>query len=291
MEAATQAEAQSVMPALAGFVLKRWKILAALFLIGAAAGLAMAFNTPKQYQAETVFVVNGTSQNNLLQAALGSLGSLSSLVGVSQDSGTDEALTVMRSPEFTWDFCSENQVFPVLFPQKWDASKGSWRMDVEPPSKSEVKDVFDKSIRFVTLDRRTNQVTLQFRTSDPARSANWANATALKLDAVLRRAALEKSRARVSFLQKQLAANTIVEVRESVSRLLEAELQRQMLASADQSYSINVLQVAFPGSSRSHVWPRKSLFMMIGAAIGLVLALIWCLAVFMREGRIAVSRP
>ena len=188
----------------------RWLIIAitALFAIG---GVTYAMLAQEWWRAD---VVLAPADKKALPGALGQLGGLASLAGVNLGSGGDqEPLAVLRSKGFAREFITEQELMPVLL-------KDVKSQDGKPLDIRDAVRVFE-AIRSVSDDKKTGLVTLGVRWKDPDTAAAWANALVKRLNERLRAQALAESQRNVDFLQKEMAATSVVSLQQSMGRVLE----------------------------------------------------------------------
>jgi uncharacterized protein involved in exopolysaccharide biosynthesis len=265
----------------------RWWVIACVVLAGAAFATA-AFQMTPVYRSAVVLIPGGEERAGLsgaLGSALGSLGGLASLAGVNVGSGgqgTEESLAVLRSRQFTEQFIDTEGLMPKLYPKKWDATAGKWRVpESERPTPARAYKYFDQRIRSVSLDRKTGLVTLQIDWRDPAEAANWANELVDRLNAEMRARAIAKSEASLGFLQKELAATAVVDTRAAINRLIESQVNQRMLANVTMQYAFRVVDPALPADRDDPVRPKKLLMTAAGVFVGLVFGML--LTIFVRR--------
>jgi len=258
----------------------RWAVLAGVAL-GAASGAAYLARTPKVYEAEVVVTPADQGNAGQLGGILGQLGGVGSLLGVNlpmQGNG-QEALAAMRSRTFAQTFIQSEGLMPLMFPQRWDSSRGQWRPDHRTPSASEAVRHFDEKVRFVEEDRRTGMVSVRIRLSSRTKVAGLANRYVALANERLRSQAIRDAESALQYLRTQLAATSEVEVRQSIYRVMESQLTVAALARTRRDYAFRVLDPATEPDAREHVAPKASkvlpLGLAIGALIGLVAGLLW----------------
>lgn len=263
---------------------RRWLILATV-LVFTAAFAAAAFLIRPVYRATTVLLPASSERSSLsnsLSSALGSLGGLASLAGVSVGSGdvaTEEALAVLRSRQFTESFLNDNNLMPKLYARKWDTAGGKWRVGPDDqPTPAQAFKYFDKKIRSITQDRKTGLVSLQIDWRDRNEAAAWANELTQRLNTEMRERAIAKADASLGFLEKELVTTTDIGTREAVNRLIETQIKQRMLANVSPEYVFRVVDKAMAPDADDPVWPQKALLIAAGAIFGLafgaVLALV-----------------
>jgi uncharacterized protein involved in exopolysaccharide biosynthesis len=199
---------------------------------------AVAFLKTPIYRAATVFVAAriGSSGINLLGGALGTLGDLAPLAGINLGEGgteTEVSLAVLKSRNFTEAFIEDRHLMPELFPKKWDAQHRKWKTGVVPPTLAQAYRYFEE-IRSVSHDEKTGLITLQIDWRDRTEAADWANDLLKRLNAEMRSRAVRDASALVGYLEKELSATSVVETRDAISRLMEAQTNKRMLANVTE---------------------------------------------------------
>jgi uncharacterized protein involved in exopolysaccharide biosynthesis len=258
------------------FWIGKWRILASVVLCTAVFVIFALISTPI-YRASVVMVPASSNSAGLggLSSALGQLGGLASLAGInlqSQEPATEEALAVLRSREFTERFIQSQKLMPVLFEDKWDSAKGDWNVSREKqPTFAAAYKKFDKRIRHINNDKKTGLVTLDIDWKDPKQAAAWANMLIDQLNSEMRKRAMEDSDASVGYLQKELAATALVDIRTAIARLLEARINQRMLASVSKEYAFKVIDRALPPDPKDQIKPQRVLLTVLGCLLGLFL--------------------
>lgn len=258
-----------------------WKlILASAMLVGGLFTAAALLMTPK-YRAAAVLVPSSSDGAGSLRQALGSLGGLAAIAGVSlpeDGSNTAEALAVLRSREFTEGFIAEHNLMPILYASKWDARAGEWNVPPdEQPTPAQAFKYFDK-IRTATEDKKTGLVSIQIEWKNREQAAAWVNEIVKRLNEVMRTRAIRRTDAYIGFLERELQATTAVETRAAISRLMESQINERMLANVTEEYAFRVVDRALVPDEEDYVRPKRALMIaagiIIGVAIGTVLVLL-----------------
>ena len=254
---------------------KRWWIFISVVVFTAGFALA-AYLIKPVYRASTVLLPTSAERDSLsgsLTSALGSLGGLASLAGVNIGSGnsaTEEALAVLRSRQFTESFISDKNLMPKFFAGKWDAARGKWQVSPEhQPTPAKAFMYFDTKVRSIVQDRKTGLVSLQIDWRDRTEAANWANELIQRLNAEMRGRAIAKAEASLGFLERELTSTSVVDTREAISRLIEAQVKQRMLANVSPEYVFQVVDKAMAPDADDRIWPKKLLLIGIGVILGL----------------------
>ena len=263
----------------------RWVI--ASVVIFTAAFAAWAFLATPYYRAATILVPAGESGVSGIGAALGQMGGLASLVGLNLSSPgteTEEALAVLKSRQFTEDFIRDKSLLPKFFPSKWNGALGVWRVDpLNLPSLAEGYRYFDRKLRSVETDKKSGLVTLQIDWRDRAEAADWANDLIKRLNEEMRLRAIKKANAAVGYLEKESNATSTVVTRDAIGRLVEAQVNRRMMANVTEEFAFRVVDRALPADKDDPVRPKKVLLIVIGALLGIAVGILVALFLSMRE--------
>ena len=253
----------------------RWLIIAitSLFAVG---GVAYALMAQEWWRAD---VVLAPADKKALPGALGQLGGLASLAGVNiGGGGNQEPLAVLKSKGFAREFITEQDLMPVLF-------KDFKSPDGKAPDIRDAVRIFE-TVRTISDDKKTGLVTLGVRWKDPETAASWANALVKRLNERLRVEALAESQRNVDFLQKEMAATSVVSLQQSMGRVLEGEMQKLMLARGNEQFAFKVIDPATPPKQRDA--PKRALIAIVATLAGGFLGL---LAVFLRKAVRERRRP
>ena len=270
----------------------RWLILGMILLCGALA-TTYAFLTTKWYLAETVLTPTARKSLGGLAGQLGGLSALGSLAGLNlgtDESGTVEALGVLKSHDFARQFIEDQGLLHVLLWADWNAQTGHWRQ-TDPALQPDIRDAvryFDTNVLRVTEDKKTGIVTLGVRWKDPALAASWVNTLVVRLNEQMRARALTEGEANVEYLRKELSSTTQPTLQTAVAHLIETELQKTMIARTNREFAFRVIDHGEIPKLRA--WPKRSMILALGVLAG---GLFGLLAVFVRDwfrrSRTAVS--
>jgi uncharacterized protein involved in exopolysaccharide biosynthesis len=266
-------------------VWSRRGLVAGCVLFVTAIAAAIAFLSTPIYRSSVVLIPANLDQNGLgggLGSALGQLGGLASLAGINltgEGLATEEALAVLESRQFTSSFIQDLQLMPVLFAKKWDAKSGSWRAGVQPPTPGKAYKYFDKKVRSIERDKKTQLVTLSIDWRDREQAEQWANQLVERLNAEMRARAITRTNASVGYLEKELQATTTIATREAINRLIEAQIKQRMLANVTHEYAFRVVDHAVAADRDDPIRPKKLVLLLagpfVGGVLGVTAALLW----------------
>ncbi len=277
-------EVLDVRSALRLLLRKRWWIIAAV-VVSTLLFTTAAFKITPVYRAVTVLIPVSSERSSFVGtgAALGQLGGLASLAGLSlgaNDAATAEALGVLRSRQFAEKFIIDYNLMPQLFAKAWDASTGTWKANVHPvPTVGKAVKYFDKRIRTVTQDNKSGLISLQIDWTDRKAAAAWANELVRRLNNEMRVRAISSADASIAFLEKELTTTSVVEMREAINRIIEAQEKQRMVATVTEEYAFRVVDSASAPDADDPAKPPKFLLIVAGPMVGLGLS-IACILIF-----------
>ncbi len=256
-------------------LLESWPRLLVGGVVGASLGLGIALLSPPSYQADVLLApVKHSGGAGGLQALSGQLGGIASLAGVSLGGDSEEASSVamLKSRLLATQLIEEENLLPVLFAKKWDAARKQWKSGAadESPTVWDGERRFSKKVRRVSEDRKTGLVTLTVVWTDPGMASHWATELVSRTNRLVRARAIETAQTNITYLRQQLDVTNIVEVRQSIYRLLEEQLKQMMLAQGDNEYAFKVLDPAV--SPRKPSGPGAAVLTVAGALLGGLIA-------------------
>jgi uncharacterized protein involved in exopolysaccharide biosynthesis len=264
-----------------GLLLRHYKLLLFLAFAGGLAGIAVSYLFTPVFKAETTLVssdeVLGLNQNSIA----GGLGGLASLVGFGgAGNRQNEALAILKSRALTSAYIEANDLLPIIFHDRWDADKHRWKSykKGEVPTLEDGFTAFDKGIRLVVENRKTGLIVVSVTWRDPALAKQWVDGLVNSANDLLRRQAIERSTANLEYLQKVLDKTTVVTMKDTISKLMETELKKQMMATGNKDYAFRFIDPAVIPEHKAA--PKRSIFALFGAATG---SLIWLLMVSFRN--------
>lgn len=229
------------------------------------AGAAYAFLAQELYRAE---VVLAPADQKSMAGGLGdlgaSLGGLAALAGVNLPTfGEQHPVAVLKSKDFAKNFIEELNLMPVLLE---DVSSS------EPLDMRDAVEEFDTGVRRVTEDTRAGLVRLSIRWKDADTAALWANTFAQRLNERLRQQAAEEAERNVTYLTKEMAATSIVSLQQSMGSLLEAEMQKLLLARGNEEFAFKVIDRAVAPKKPDS--PQRLLIILVALLSGTLVSIL-----------------
>jgi len=286
-------------PSLPILMMRHWMLASVIIVSCTLVSTVMAFLTAPIYRASVTLLPaqNRTSMGEL-EASLGGLGSIGSLVGLGagQSQDTVEAVALLESRGLAEAFIQDHHLLPRLFANRWDATRATWRAtwwSTTPPSLYDGYREFDRMVRHVSQDRQTGLVTLEVDWTDPTEAAQWANEMVGRVNDVMRKRALEQANASIELLTNELKQASTVELRESIARTIDTYVKSRVFARTTPDYAFRIVDPPAPPGPNDYIRPNRFLYVVSGLCIGLLLAALACLVSerLTRERSLSQSAP
>lgn len=260
-------------------VVRRWR-MAALIAFGLclAVSVLYAILSPQVYRAQVVAVpVTDSRLGAGVSLGGGALGGLASLAGirVGSDIGKRaEILTIIRSQEFLEGFIVENNLLPKLFPDMWDVKTAGWRPDLDKvptPTDGFVK--LSQSVLRIAEDQETGLITIATEWVDREVVADWTTRLVARLNTQTKQQAIKEANASLAFLDQTSNTTERLETRQAVYQLIEAQLNKAMLAETSEEFALRTIERAVVPAADRFVRPKRAFVVFAGAIAGLLMAL------------------
>jgi len=261
----------------------KWIILV-LSLVGLLLAGTVARSMTRIYEAKVVMLPAESDNNSGLSAIASQFGGLASLAGVSiPGGGTDsvkESIAVLKSRRFTAAFIESEGLKAIMFETDVEHESGTDQFgstieqDDQYPTDEQAFIAFD-GVRLINQDKRSGVITLTIHWKSPALAAEWANKLVAKINAVMRKRAINHAQKSIEYLQQQLNQTNIVELQEVIFRLIEAQMKSIMIANVREEYAFKVIDPAFVPDSDHYIKPKEMLMMILGLILGGMIGLLF----------------
>ena len=260
------------------FVRGTWKVLVGAGILVAVLAGGLGFFLRPMYRATVTVTPTGADEmRGALSRVAGSLGGLASLAGVSLQQGSqdkEEALAILKSRVFAEGMIRDQNLLPLFFSGKWNAQAGKWRASDprEIPTMQDGYEYFNKRLRTVVEDRDRGLITLSVEWRDRVEAAAWANQMIARVNEQLRVRRLSELDQNIDYLNRELEKTGVVELRTSLYKLIEAQINERMVANGRKEYAFRVIDPATAPDVDRFFSPRKALMAALGFAIGLLMS-------------------
>lgn len=274
----------------ASVVRAKWWLPAVTTLAFLAAALAYDFLATPIYEADALLAPAAETQGaGALSSMAGELSGLASLAGLSLSSlsgnqaQTQIAIATLQSRALIEQYVKNNRLLPVLFANRWNSKRKAWKSVTKSkqPTLWDAGELFRKEIESVDYDRLSGLVTVTVKWKSAKLAASWANGLVELTDARLRKLAITETERNIEYLEKKQKVTKDVDVSMAISRLLEQELDQEMLAQGNRQYAFTVVDPAVPPGRPE--WPPRVVLALGGGFVGFLLGVL--LAVLLGSGR------
>lgn len=267
----------------------KWLIIAitAIFAIG---GVAFALSQPNTYKAEAVLASAGDSGGGGLSAMASQFGGLASLAGINLGGGSTDnkalALATLNSRQFINAFINKHDlVVPLMASKEWDPSSGGlvldealyqpktgeWIRGVKPgkspvPTDWENYKKFKQSTLSVSEAKETGLVTLAITHHSPIIAQQWVTLLIDELNVWMKQKSLTGTKRNIEYLEQQLNATDIVDMRTVFFQLIEEQTKNLMLAEVEDEFAFKVIDPAVIPEEKAG--PKRALICVLATLLG-----------------------
>lgn len=256
-------------------LLARWWLVVAASLGLAVVCGAYSFTLPNKYEAvaRTAMVDNsdpgGVNPDERRAPEVLTLVEHGFVLGKARDNQLEVTLAKLHSREFTLAFMDRYNVWAELNKKHWDAERGEW-IDGFVPDRGLGHKFFRESVRFIDHNEETDIIGIRFRWTDAALVRDWANAYVDLFNEFMREEALQQVAVKQAFLEEELQRRSVVDIQQSIYRLMEAQTAIAMLARSRDEYALEYIDPAVRPYDRHS--PGRKKWVLMGAFSGAMLA-------------------
>jgi len=250
---------------------------------------------PNQYKAIAV-LAPAQSEDGGLSSALGQLGGLASLAGVSIGAGeTTEsqiAQEIMRSWSFIEAFIAENKLEVEIYAAEgWSKRSGKLKIDddvydtgnqvwlleddetnaLRPPTSWELFEQFDEMLS-VSQDKQSGLVSVSIEYYSPQTAKDWLDLYITTINKHMQVRQVAKVSRNISYLEEQIAKTSIAEMREVFYTIIEEQTKNKMLAEASPDYAFVAVSPSMVPEEKSK--PGRALICVLGVLLGVGLGVV-----------------
>ncbi len=248
------------------------------------------------YKSESILIVtDADSVGNL-----GQLGGLAAMAGVNlpMGGGKDramEAIQTIKSRAFLKHLLSFNNVMPAIIAvddydvatkklsykssiyddinKEWVRKPSNKRSSI--PSYLEVHEIYLEDILSVSKDNITGLITISVEHISPIFAKEFLELIIKETNSLLRKKDLEGSANALAYLSAEIPKTSLVEIRESINQLIQAQLETQMMAKINTDYILTPIEPPFIPEERSK--PNRTLIVIIATMFGGIISVLFVL--------------
>ena len=269
--------------------------IAAITAIFAIASVVYALSMPNQYKATVLLSPTQSSSGVGMSSALGDLGGLASLAGVSLGGGVGEgklAQEIMQSWSFIEDFIEDNNLAVGAYAavgwdrssnqievnnDLYDVSKNQWLVEDNhsgkfgPPSSWKLFKAFS-NILSVSEDKKTGLVEVSIEYYSPLIAKQWLDLYVAAINTHMQKREMAKVSRNVEYLQAQIKKTSIAEMQDVFYTIIQEQIKNKMLAEASPEFAFDSVGPSMVPEEKSR--PKRALICIWGTLLGGMLSVL-----------------
>ena len=270
-------------------------LIVAITAVFAISSVLYALSIPNQYKA-TALLAPAQSDGGGLSSALGQLGGLASLAGVSIGEGSSSeaqvAQEIMKSWSFVESFITDNKLDVEVYAARgWSKTSGELKFDDDlynvdkktwlleddqsgefrPPTSWELFERFSEMLS-VSQDNLTGLVSVSIEYYSPQVAKEWLDLYIIAINKHMQARQVAKVSNNISYLEAQIAKTSIAEMREVFYTIIEEQTKNKMVAEASPDYAFVAVSPSMVPEEKSK--PSRALICVLGTLIGGMLGLV-----------------
>jgi len=272
------------------------KVIVAITGLFAVAAVVYALSIANEYKASIV-IAPAQQEGGGLSGALGQLGGLASLAGVSLGGGGGSeaavAQEIMQSWGFVEQFIVNNELEVEVFAAEgwnktsnvltidsdlYDKDSNKWLIDedgqLRAPTSWELYEAFSKRLS-VSEDKKSGLTSVSIEYFSPIVAKNWVDLYVAAINEHMRQRKLSQVNSNIEYLQAQIEKTSIAEMREVFYQIIEEQVKNKMLAEASPEYAFVTVSPSMVPEEKSK--PKRALICILGTLLGGMLSVLYVL--------------
>jgi len=267
----------------------------AITAVFAIASVIYALSVPNQYKA-TALLAPAQSDGGGLSGALGQLGGLASLAGVSlggSEGGEAQiAQEIMKSWSYIESFIADNNIAVEVYAAEgwnklsntlvvdddlYDRAQNSWLIEddytgeLRPPTSWELFEEFQKKLS-VSEDKKSGLVSVSIEYYSPQIAKQWVDMYVDAVNRFMQQRQVDKVTKNITYLQEQIEKTSIAEMQEVFYTIIEEQTKNKMLAEASPEYVFVAVSPSMVPEQKSQ--PKRALICILGTLLGGMLSVL-----------------
>ena len=272
----------------------------AITAVFALASVVYALSVPNQYKA-TALLSPAQSSGGGLSGALGQLGGLASLAGVSigggESSEAQVAQEIMKSWNFIEDFIKSNDLAVEIYAAEgwskssnslqinsdlYDESDSQWLVEnndtgeLGPPSSWKLFQDFVEMLS-VSEDKKSGLVSVSIEYYSPQIAKHWLDLYVAAINGHMQERKMAEVTRNITYLEAQIKKTNIAEMKEVFYTIIEEQIKSKMLAEASPDYAFVPVSPSMVPEEKSQ--PKRALICILGTLLGGMLSVLWVLVI------------
>lgn len=254
-----------------------------------------ALSIPNQYKASAL-LAPAQQQSGGLSGALGQLGGLASLAGVSIGGGDSSesqvAQEIMKSWSFIEGFIAVNDLaVEVYAAEGWSRESNQLKFDNDvyevktktwlvendnigqlgPPTSWQLFEKFSEMLA-VSEDKKSGLISVSIEYYSPQIAKQWLDLYISSINKHMQARQVVKVSNNIEYLEAQIEKTSITEMQEVFYTIIEEQIKSQMLAEASPDYAFVAVSPSMVPEEKSQ--PKRALICILGTLLGGILSVL-----------------
>ena len=254
-----------------------------------------ALSIPNQYKASAL-LAPAQQQSGGLSGALGQLGGLASLAGVSigggESSEAQVAQEIMKSWSFIEGFIAANDLaVEVYAAEGWSRESNQLKFDNDvyevktktwlvendnigqlgPPTSWQLFEKFSEMLA-VSEDKKSGLISVSIEYYSPQIAKQWLDLYISSINKHMQARQVVKVSNNIEYLEAQIEKTSITEMQEVFYTIIEEQIKSQMLAEASPDYAFVAVSPSMVPEEKSQ--PKRALICILGTLLGGILSVL-----------------
>ena len=258
------------------------------------ASVIYALSVPNQYKA-TALLAPAQSDGGGLSGALGQLGGLASLAGVSLGGGESGeaqiAQEIMKSWSYIEGFIADNNIAVEVYAAEgwskgsntleinndaYDVGTSKWLLEdesgaIKPPGSWQLFQAF-RGMLSVSEDKKSGLVSVSIEYYSPQIAKQWVDMYIESINRFMQQRQIDKVTRNINYLQEQIEKTAIAEMQEVFYTIIEEQTKNKMLAEASPDYVFVAVGPSMVPELKSQ--PKRALICILGTLLGGMLSVL-----------------
>ena len=271
------------------------KLIILITFVVAISSIIYSLSLTNYYSSESVLTVRD-SQNS---SALSEYSGIASLAGVNlpviADTSVINVIEMIKSRKFVKHLMTFENVLPSIMAAKsYDAASQELYFDPEiyntktktwtrkpnknkgiKPSYLETHKAYLDGMLSISQDKKTGLVFIMIEHISPIFAKDFLALIIKEANKLNREKDIDTSSKALGYLKTELSQTSLVEIKKTINRLIENQLQTQMMANIHDEYSLISLEPPFIPEEKSR--PSRSVFVILATMFGGMLSVIMVL--------------
>ena len=261
------------------------------FVIGLTALLALSavfysLSLTNYYRSESILVAADSQDLGSMSQYSG----LASLAGVrlpnAGGDGIVEIIEIIKSREFVKHLLSFEEILPSLMaPESYNQNTQELIYDARLyntnemrwikgaiPSYLEVHETYIGEVLTISEDKITGLISITVEHISPVFARDFLMLIIAESNNLKREKDIDTSNKSINHLKAELSNTSLIEIKESINQLVRAQLEKRMMANANEDYSLAIIEPPFIPEKKSK--PSRALICIVATMLGGILSVL-----------------